>query len=93
MDPRKISHDSSNLHQLSAPEKELKKKKNQKKKYGIMPLPSDEQILQTSRDLITQLQSLSGKHPGCRPGSPPIICAHSTLIDKHYNSSCSRLDA
>ncbi|OBT60662.1 hypothetical protein VE03_09931 [Pseudogymnoascus sp. 23342-1-I1] len=32
-----------------------------------MPLPSDEQILATSRGLIDQLQALFGKHPGFRP--------------------------
>ncbi|CAD6594019.1 MAG: hypothetical protein ASARMPRED_008373 [Alectoria sarmentosa] len=32
-----------------------------------MPLPSDEQILTTSQDLVTQLQSIFGKHPGFRP--------------------------
>ena len=38
-----------------------------------MPLPSDEQILKTSQDLITQLQTISGEHPGFRPGSTSII--------------------
>ncbi|KFY35653.1 hypothetical protein V494_05725 [Pseudogymnoascus sp. VKM F-4513 (FW-928)] len=32
-----------------------------------MPLPSDEQILATSRGLVDQLQALFGKHPGFRP--------------------------
>ncbi|KFY39623.1 hypothetical protein V495_05839, partial [Pseudogymnoascus sp. VKM F-4514 (FW-929)] len=32
-----------------------------------MPLPSDEQILATSRGLIDQLKALFGKHPGFRP--------------------------
>lgn len=32
-----------------------------------MPLPSDEQILKTSLDLVNQLQTVFGKHPGFRP--------------------------
>ena len=35
-----------------------------------MPLPDDEQILKTSQDLVTELQTVFGKHPGFRPGCP-----------------------
>lgn len=32
-----------------------------------MPLPSDAQVVQTSKDLVSQLQGIAGKHPGFRP--------------------------
>ncbi|KDR73323.1 hypothetical protein GALMADRAFT_212745 [Galerina marginata CBS 339.88] len=32
-----------------------------------MPFPTDEVLMQTSRDLVAQLQAIFGKHPGFRP--------------------------
>ena len=43
-----------------------------------MPLPSDEEILKTSHELVTQLQAIFGKHPGFRPSIPPIINIYPT---------------
>lgn len=49
-----------------------------------MPLPSDEQILKTSLDLVNQLQTVFGKHPGFRPGCARIINpTRNLLADKH----------
>jgi hypothetical protein len=39
-----------------------------------MPLPSDEELVKTSGDVVAQLQAIFGKHPGFRPGQ---IISHS----------------
>lgn len=36
-----------------------------------MPLPTDQQLLKTSQDLITEFKVVNGKHPGFRPGQAP----------------------
>jgi len=43
-----------------------------------MPFPSDETIMETSRELVAQLQGIFGKHPGFRPGLSqfPLSAVH-----------------
>lgn len=36
-----------------------------------MPLPSDEQLIKTSQDLLVAFKVVNGKHPGFRPGQAP----------------------
>lgn len=38
-----------------------------------MPLPSDEQLLKTSRDLLAEFKVVNGIHPGFRPGQAPRL--------------------
>ena len=33
-----------------------------------MPLPSDEQLIKLSEELVSTFQTVFGKHPGFRPG-------------------------
>jgi len=44
-----------------------------------MPFPSDEVLLQTSRDLVAQLQAIFGKHPGFRPAHAKGILLSGTF--------------
>ena len=49
-----------------------------------MPLPSDEQLLKTAGDLVTQLQTVFGKHPGFRPGvSLTLAAIEYLMLTKH----------
>jgi hypothetical protein len=53
-----------------------------------MPLPTDPEVVQTSGDLVKQLQTIFGKHPGARPGeiaihiTPPSPALNSSLLQK-----------
>ena len=51
-----------------------------------MPLPSDEQIVKTSHDLVAQLQAIFGKHPGFRPGCFPAGTQDRALLTDVYRS-------
>lgn len=44
-----------------------------------MPLPSDEKLLKLSEDLITQLETLFGKHPGLRPAHAKGVLVSGTF--------------
>lgn len=33
-----------------------------------MPFPSDPVLMETAKDLVAQMQTIFGKHPGFRPG-------------------------
>jgi len=62
-----------------------------------MPLPPDEVVLQTSRELIAQLQDIFGKHPGFRPAHAkgillsgtftPSTAASTLSTAPHFNNS------
>lgn len=55
-----------------------------------MPLPSDEQILATSQDLIDQLKTLFGKHPGFRPAHAKGHVLNGTFTPSPAASSLSK---
>ena len=46
-----------------------------------MPLPSDDQLVKLSQDLVGQLQTIFGKHPGFRPGSSTLFHMASSPTD------------
>ena len=45
-----------------------------------MPLPSDEQLVKLSEELVATFQAVFGKHPGFRPGQPDAIPSESEFI-------------
>jgi len=62
-----------------------------------MPFPSDETVMQTSRDLVAQLQAIFGKHSGFRPAHAKGILLSGTFTPSavaatlssapHFNAS------
>ncbi|PQE04784.1 catalase protein [Rutstroemia sp. NJR-2017a BBW] len=55
-----------------------------------MPLPTDPEVVQTSGDLVKQLQTLFGKHPGSRPAHAKGILLTGTFTPTPAASTLSR---
>lgn len=66
-----------------------------------MPLPSDEQLIKTSQDLITEFKVINGKHPGFRPAHAKGLLLNGTFTPSeeakklstapHFNNPSTRI--